>query len=381
MLTRAPSARSGDEAENVVTRFEANLLTILQFLLGRGAAELAVPLIATPARKPAGLSRTAVRLVQDTLAKGTTLRLAHAGGWRRERHLRGEAAVTGRLWERTPPAELGWTFGRAVLDFLLWLTACDPKALKEYPWQPDLGRLTLGDQLVLFLAYAALREEGAHRDLELSSRPAFARHGLCRLAYPEDFGSLTSQEPFDLLPWTEGAGSVILEAWQSELAERWREIERSKEEIADFARMRTLGAAQERVLTAFLDAVEKANRLDLARFLLVTAEKVVPPSASASHWVGGLQPVAGQRLADRAETYEAATALLRQLPRLKLWERRARATGYFDEGYAAAQLWLADWEEHHGDAVEARARAILKQLDPMTLSEGHHESSLPHQGA
>lgn len=381
MQSRAPSARPSDETENIVTRFEANLLTILQFLLGRGAAELALPLIATPARRPAGLSHTALRLIQDTLAKGTTLRLARAGGWRRERYMRPEAVVVGRLWERTPPTELGWTFSQQTLDFLLWLTACETKSLPEYPWGPALDRLTLGDQLVLFLAYAALREEGVHRDLELPSRPAFVRHGLCRLAYPEDFGPQISEQPFDLLPWTEGAGSVILEAWQSELAERWREVERSKEEISDFARMRALGASQEQVLTAFLEAVETTNRLDLARFLLVTAEKVVPPSASVSHWVGSLQPVAGQRLADRAETYEAATAFLRQLPRLKQWERRARATGYFDEGYAAAQLWLADWEEHHGDAVEARARAVLKQLDPMTLSEGHHEPSLPHQGA
>ena len=60
-----------------------------------------------------------------------------------------------------------------------------------------------------------------------------------------------------------------------------------------------------------------------------------------------------------------ALALTRQTERLRDWARRARAVGYFDEGYAAAQLWQADWEQYDGDALCERARAIERQLDPM----------------
>jgi hypothetical protein len=128
--------------------------------------------------------------------------------------------------------------------------------------------------------------------------------------------------------------------------------------------MRDLGAAQERVLNAFLDAVEKAGRLDLARFLLRAAARLLGPYANTGMWVGGL-PSAGPRLADRAATYQAALAFVRRLDRLQSWERRARTVGYFDEGYAAAQLWKADWERHDGDALCERARGLVRQLDPL----------------
>jgi hypothetical protein len=156
----------------------------------------------------------------------------------------------------------------------------------------------------------------------------------------------------------------VLEALQHDLADRWIHVESSKERIADPHGMRALGQAQDRALTAFLDAVEQAGRLDLARFLLRAAAFLLGPHAHASMWTGALQ-TAGLRLADRAATYQAATTFLRHLERLQTWERRARTVGYFDEGYHAAQLWKADWEQYDGDTLHARAQAIIHQLDPM----------------
>jgi hypothetical protein len=129
--------------------------------------------------------------------------------------------------------------------------------------------------------------------------------------------------------------------------------------------MRLLGLAQERVLTAFLDAVEQAGRTDLARFLLGAAAVLVGPHAHAGMWTARLQTT-GLRVADRTATYQAATTFLRALERLQTWEKRARGVGYFDEGYAASQLWKAEWEQAQGDGLTERARAIIRQLDPMT---------------
>jgi len=154
------------------------------------------------------------------------------------------------------------------------------------------------------------------------------------------------------------------------LADRWLEMVRGKEEVARFARMRALGRYQELVLERYLDALEAAGRRDLARFLLGVAAGVLPAGAASERWVGGLHAPAGARLADRAETYRAATAFLRALDRLGAWTDQARRVGYLDEGYAASQLWLADWERHDGNARLARARQIGRQLDPLRPQEG-----------
>jgi hypothetical protein len=354
----------------VVSRFEANLLRILHFLLRRLPAEQALPLVGAGLKAPACLGRPAVGLVQDALATGTTLLLARAGGWRRERHLRGEAVVSGRLWERTPPGELGLSFSGETLGFLVWITAVDLKRPREAVWKPEPSKCTAGDRAFLYFAYAALREQEAHRKLRLPSRPAFARHGLCRLAFPEDFEEDADDEPPDFVPWTDGVGSCLLEALQPELAARWVQVERVKEHLTDYAHMRALGRSQALVLDAYYKAVEAAGRLDLARFLLDAAAGVLPEGAQSGMWVGSLQAPAGARLADRAETYRAATAFLRSLERTAAWTNRARRTGYFDEGYAASQLWLADWERCDGDARLARAREIIRHLDPLKSNEG-----------
>ena len=354
----------------VVSRFEARLLGILHFLLQRMPAAKAFPLLSGSERPPSALSDPAINLIKEALAKGTTWLLARMGGWRRERHLRGDRVVDGRLWERTPPAELGLTFTSEVLTFLTWLTAVDPKKLRDVPWKPQVQALTVGDLVFFFFAYAALREVTAHANFNLAAHPVFFRHGMCRLAFPADFATLQEEVRPDFALWSQGAGAWVLEVLQSFLAGKWLQLEHGKERIADFRVMRALGRSQELVLQAHGQAVETAGRLDLARFLLRTAAGLLSRPAAARDWIGGLLPVAGQRLADRAATSQAALVFLRQLERLSGWQRRARTTGYLDEGYAASQLWLADWEACQGDLLCAHAQAILRQVDPLKSHEG-----------
>jgi hypothetical protein len=345
-----------------VSRFEANLLRLLYYFLRREPAERALPLVENRCQPPPCLSRPAVRLVQGALAKGCPFLLAQRGGWRDERHLRGDRAVAGRLWQRTPPAELGLHFSRHALGFLIWVTASRPG---DKGWQPAEDELTPADRLLLFFAHEGLRD--ADQSLgaaALRTRPPYVHHGLCWLAYPEDFTRAPAGAGPDFAPWTNGLGACMLEAMQPVLVERWVQVEGSKEGVTDPQVMRGLGQAQDRALTAFLDAAERAGRPDLARFLLRAASTLLGPYAHAGMWTGGLQ-MAGQRLADRATTYQAALAFLRHLERLQTWERRARAVGYFDEGYAASQLWKADWDYYQGDTLCARAQAVIRQLDPL----------------
>ena len=43
--------------------------------------------------------------------------------------------------------------------------------------------------------------------------------------------------------------------------------------------------------------------------------------------------------------------------------RKARAIGYFDEGYAAAQLWKSDWDDAGGAQICQHADAILREIE------------------
>jgi hypothetical protein len=346
----------------VVSRFEANLLVILQFFLRRVPGEQALPLLSQPCKRPRCLSRAAVELVQDMLAKGCMLLLAKAGGWRRARHLRGERIAEGRLWERTPPAELGLAFSGHVLRFLIWVTAVKLPGNSQQPWSASEAELTVADRLLLYYAYGAVRYS-KEIAATLRALAPLRRHALCRLAYPEDFAGQAADVPIDFAPWTGGLGAAILEALQPELAVRWQEVERAKARIVEGPQMRALGQAQEQVLTALYQAVEAADRRDLARFLLQALAGLLAGQPVAQAWVGALQLGTG-RLADRRDTCRMAMALIRQAGRLRQWEQRARQVGYLDEGYAAGQLWKADWESWEGEALCTRAQALLRQVEP-----------------
>ena len=343
-----------------VSRFEADLLRILHALLGRSPIEGAGPLIAVRRDRPKCLSRGAVELVQDALAKGCVWRLAREGGWFADRYLRGDRVASGRLWERTPPEDLGLEFSQCTLSFLIWLTADHP-ADRPVHWNPGERDLTVGDRLLLFFAYQAMRDGPADQE-RVREIPQFARHSLCRLAFVEDF--LDGEPDLDFSPWMTGPGACVLEAFEPNLAARWVTLERQKLAITDPKRMIVLGQAQEATLAAFLDAIDQAGRPDLARFLLMAAATLLREASDPRAWIGPLE-VEGLRLADRVEAHRAALVLPRVLSRLQEWERRARGVGYFDEGYAAGQLWKTIWEEHDGERLRGQSAEIARAVDPL----------------
>jgi hypothetical protein len=217
----------------------------------------------------------------------------------------------------------------------------------------------------LFFAHEGLRGtvEGLGAP-KLRERAPFAQHALCWLTYPEDFANVPAELGPNFKPWIDGVGACVIEALQPDLKARWINVESEKERIEQPAVMRARGTSQDRVLTAFLDATEKAGRRDLARFLLQAAFQLLGPNAHSGMWTGSLR-MDGQRLQDRADTYKAATALLRHLERMAAWAKWARSVWAFDEDYPAAQLWLNDWEQYQGDLLVTRAQNIIRNLDPM----------------
>src|SRR5262245_16284033 len=195
-----------------VSRFEANLLRILRFILKQAPAEQAMRLIHDRFDRPKCLGAGAVELVQDSLAKGTVLCLVRAGAWKRDRFLRGGDAKFGRLWERSPVEALTLEFSEQTLDFLTWITAVRPREEKAF-WTADDESQTIGDRLFFYLAYDVMRAD-AELATWMRMSSSFADNVLVRLAHPNDFvgDSRRAVPPFD--DWLTEPGSFVLESLQ-----------------------------------------------------------------------------------------------------------------------------------------------------------------------
>lgn len=355
-------ATSAVQQPKAVNRFEAHLLRILWFLFRRLPIEQALPLVSGRHRRPPCLSRTAVELIQDTLAKGSVFLLATSGGWRRERWLRGEEIASGRLWEISSPEELALSFSPQSLEFLMWLTAEAPTDPQQ-PLELDNEALTLGDRYLLYLAYHALRKTDV--GTALGQTPAFLSLGLCWLAFPDDFAE--NERAFSdacLEPWVTDEGTRVLEALTPQLAEQWVTMEQAKGRVHDCQWMLAWGKTQQAVLSAYFRRIDEAGRRDLARFFLLAMHRVLSANPPSQNWTGHLS-TGGLRMADRMETYRKALSAVQQLLDLQRWEQEARSIGYFDEGYQASQLWKTDWENLQGDELCRKAEALLRDVEPL----------------
>jgi hypothetical protein len=350
-----------------VSRFEAILIRTLRSFMRPQSGEQSLPqqtFVAGKLTVPKGLSADCLHLVREALAKGCVQYLAKAGGWRRDRFLRGGQRVEGRLWERTPSSDLSFAFSGQALKFLIWLTAGRPE--KANNWDPRAEELTAADQFLLFLAYEKLRDQEARQTFR--GKPQFIHHGLVRLFFPEDFLGASAPE-IDCTTWTQGLGASIMEALQPQFHRRLLECERAKNSIADWTSLRGIGTSQGQSLSTFLTACESAKRPDLARPIVKALSELLSRSLTPAFWTGGLNDDdAPARLADRIDTKRQALAVLRQVDRFTDWTRRYSGTSFFDEDYQIAQSWLVDWEQYRGEEIAAIAQQLLRQSEPLRMT-------------
>jgi hypothetical protein len=372
-----------------VTRFESNLLRILQGLLTQADQNRVIRLLERTDRWPESLHRDSVELIQDFLAKGTVMWLVRAGAWKQQRHLRGEEATRGSLWQRTPPQELGLRFSAASIDFLIWLTTTNVLD-SRYVWSPGTkharqsGRkskaaaklktldsaeipgwsdrpmeLATGDEFLLFLAARFLRGTPVLEHWLASE--LMMRHPLIALVMPDQFARVGVMPKVSFDAWMSGGRSLIIEALQAELAHAWIVMEKGKAEVRSMSEMVRLGEVQQAVLSSMMKACEQHERRDLCRFVLEAMTAVATPSRSRKDWIGALE-TKGKRLAERTAVYEHASAFLRSHVPLQQWQRASAGVSFFDEGYAASQLWKNTWEECGAEESVAEAKRIVADL-------------------
>ncbi|HEY2783694.1 MAG TPA: hypothetical protein VGJ05_01860 [Fimbriiglobus sp.] len=347
-----------------LSRFEYNLVRLLHFFLGQLPAEQAQPLLIERRVPPPCLSADCVHLVKDSLAKGCALFLVRAGGWRNDRYLHRGTPVPGRVWQRIPLEDRLLSFSRVVLDFLIWITAEKPSESTK-PWTASTTAQTCGDELFFLLVFEAIRSNPTVFPA-LSDSSIFADNPLCRLAYPADFVSHVKLATPRFEECFSPPRAAILECLQPWLAARWLRVEREAGRETDWARLARRGRAVTAVSDAYLTEAEKHDRRDLARFVLRASSAILTvPEIGADFWSGSLQGEGPPRLQERIDARRAAMAVPGLFETLENWTRSARSVGYFDEGYAASQMWKEDWEAAKGDEAAETAKRVLAEVEPL----------------
>jgi len=346
-----------------VSRFEYHLLRVLRFFLGHFPTDQGLSLLRSSIAAPTCLSRTAIRLAEETLAKGCVLFLARSGAWRNDRYLHEGQPITGRVWERIPLAERTLSFTPAVLRFVVWATSEKLPGTKE-KWNPPAEGLTPADELFFYLAFEACRADPPLLDV-LRHREAFATNPWAWLACPAEVAGHAEARPPSFDPLFVGERATILESLQPLFFQRWLNSERLKGKQSDWKQMRQQGRAELASLQAFLGAADRANRRDLARFVLQVNAALYTKDLTPTYWTGSLTAQGPPRLADRLDTQRAALAVPRQMAVFQAWAEQARHVSYFDEGYTASQLWKAEWEAASGDEIAARAERTIEAIEPL----------------
>jgi len=350
-----------------VNRFEYTLLRIARFLLGHMPADQGMQLITKPnPTPPPRLSQNCLDLLQDTLRKSLVPYLVRQGGWRRDTYLREGTPRPGRIWERVPLPERTLTFSPAVVHFLHWITTENPTDTKTP--LPSVAGMTSGDELFFLRAFETLQEEPKVIS-SLAGEAWFYGNPWCRLFCCSAFADRRLD-----LPSFAGLFTPPRVAWleclMPALSLRWIHSERAKGQLSHWGQMRAIGEQEQLVLSRYLEAARAAGRMDLARFLLKTLQSLLASTEpNPDTWTGRLSADGPTRLRDRLETQRAAFAVVQQTLTLQQWHRTAQAVGYFDDDYAASQLFKADWEQAQGDTLARKAQALLATLKPLRTGD------------
>lgn len=344
-----------ENAPPEVNRAEYNLLQISAAILEDSPLSPNIQALIVNKGEPLDcLSPVAVRLLQDQISKGV-VRFFARRGWRKEPFLRDEEIARGSVWQRTPPNQLGLAFGEGSIRFLLDLSAKNLTGIVGWRRIPPL---TLGDRVFILLCVRAINS--SIKGMKPWTAKAVVNDGLFALLYPDRIADSAEPQP-NFEPWVEGAGGALLECLQDDLAERWIELEQSKEAMVLKDQMLQLGTAQRTAADALLDLADRKQRWDLCRFLLQTIDRVVARSSSTRQWIGRLN-MGSVRLSDRSDTYAAATCLLHLFRQLEKWNATSQGIGYFDENYQQAQLWKSYWEQYGSADKFIRSQEILRDL-------------------
>ncbi|HET9624608.1 MAG TPA: hypothetical protein VFP84_24745, partial [Kofleriaceae bacterium] len=242
----------------LVSPDEAALIGVARALIDGGA------LPAARSTVPAMISPACARLLGDALAQAWPALWRRGGG---TAPAIGHDGARGRVWERHPPT--GLAFSAVSFELVRWLAGGGGGGTRVP------GAATLGDHVVVYLALATTRGAAIHA--RLADHPVVRGAPLAWLGFADSLARAGGGAPpttgFDDL--CTGAGAIVVESIAGELAARWRAAELGKRAIRDPHALIALGAAQHRVLDAWLAACDRHARRDLAGFVIDAAQPLL----------------------------------------------------------------------------------------------------------
>jgi len=312
-------------------------------------------------------SPQAIDLAQDILGKGWVLTLLRRGGWQRTRFAGDEAIHSGRLWDRHPTPTM--RFSSYSMQLCRWLT--ETELAGRAPPAFDAVPESAGDHLLAFLAVElAMEADCAHT---MAVQPGIRRAPLAWLGFADVLGRVEGDLPDfgDLLVGPSASDSaaraLVLDALQDDLGHKWAAMERRKRHLELVDRIATHGRAQDRVLQATFDALDRAGRRELCNFVL-RAAAIVADETRGGALIGPLDGRAP--LAQRTAAYAGAAAFVLRLANIATWIDEARASRFFDEDYSRSQLLLEMWEQFGQDRYLRLSTMALELVSVRALEEG-----------
>lgn len=308
------------------------------------------------------LGPSAMRVLEDTLSKGVVKTLARLGG-ARPRLRPGGGGKPARVFDVRSTPKLA--FSRYTFDLLRWLTntpfyARDCEKLTVEP-------RTLGDEI---MAYLTLRlVEGRRLERVVAASPGL-RAGLSWLGFARPmarYGADVKEPPSLDDFFADDDRRLVVESLAGDLTRRWLlTLSWDDLDVIDPELGVKIGTFERAILTSFIDNVERANRWDLATFLVDAGVRALPRGVSPKDIASRVAPRvrAEGTLRVRSESRRRAGALFQALGRIAKKRDELALVRFIDDDYESAQLILSVWEPLPREAF-TRAEGVLSALDAL----------------
>lgn len=337
---------------------EAELLAIARALVTPDAYSQVSASLATPTTVTK-IGPTAMGLLEDTLAKGIVKTLARLGGARRRIRPDTSSTKAARVFEVRATPKIA--FGPYTFELLAWLAGSALAAKTVEPLFTGTPR-TLGDELCAYLALRLV--EGQRAERALGASPGL-QTPLTALGFVRTFARHeTAVTPTfeSLLATVEGR--TVVECLELDLARRWISgASWDETDVLDAEHAVRIVNAERAVLDAWLDAIDRAGRWDLAGFLVDAGARVLAPGLDARDIALRAAPPVTKTgtLRARTESRQRAGALFRALGRVQAKRDDLALVRFIDDDYDLAQATLSAWEILGRDAF-ARAENVVTAL-------------------
>ena len=358
----------------VFTVEEGQSLLVLDALLGRARGDaVTVPVELGPLR--GDLAAAAGRRMATSVMRF----LVEGGGWRERVLLRGARRVRARAWDAEAGRGFGlrfteasrtlWLEGAAQLPAMVGQSRTDAsrgarKALRKMvPDQPT----EVGDWVFFLLAHRALGTFRLGDDDLAALRERLAAQSPVALLLTGRSERPRAELRETLVRLTRPGTVRVLECIEDRLAGAWSQLARSlwsERTGASLAVRVERWAGFGRVLDAYLDAIDAAERLDLARPVMKFAAELMAGAfaAPAETLRAELSQSPGvASLLQRDALLAAVGSVAAVGARVFAVRERMAAERYGDARYAEAQVFLGDVDTLLGGqrrAVEGLARVL-----------------------